>query len=288
MQTEDKNNDKQDVEKTKLKWKKSEHERFLEGLKHHKKNWKKISKVVKTKDAYQVKAHAKKHFALEREQPNGEKKITPEVFASCYLISKSKRKNYDYMLPMVSSLTNQLLSAQYNQLGGDLLVAELDQTVRALTSVPDDLDILDENLNDALYEEGQEEEATIAPDAINDNTNVPNYDRILAFLGTLFNPDRYDPTEVFSELNSCDKTTLKILLHNLSMTLSVQCFQEEYNHVANKIKEDDAQQIGGNVTQPTQLITTSQNILPLHAPFNFTLPGFTVPNSSSKNFVINK
>jgi SHAQKYF class myb-like DNA-binding protein len=44
------------------RWTKDEHERFVEGLKRHGKQWKKVAAYVGTRTVTQTKTHAQKYF----------------------------------------------------------------------------------------------------------------------------------------------------------------------------------------------------------------------------------
>jgi hypothetical protein len=70
------------------------------------------------------------------------------------------------------------------------------------------------------------------------DTKQPNYKKIYALLGSLFDPVRHNPVEIMNELSPCDRECLKILLHNMSMTLSSQLFQEQYSETVKHIKGD--------------------------------------------------
>ncbi|EFC44735.1 myb domain-containing protein [Naegleria gruberi] len=66
-------------------------------------------------------------------------------------------------------------------------------------------------------------------------TNQPNFRNIYTFLGALFEPTRYDTEELGAMLSPQEKEILQILLHNLSITLSTQQFQEEYSTYVQQI-----------------------------------------------------
>jgi hypothetical protein len=67
-----------------------------------------------------------------------------------------------------------------------------------------------------------------------DDSRTPNYGKIYALLGCLFDPTRHDSQELMNELSACDRECLKVLLHNMSVTLSSQLFQEEYSEAYTK------------------------------------------------------
>eukprot|EP01041_Mallomonas_annulata_P004135 gene4135-8220_t len=66
------------------RWSAEEHELFLEGYKIHKKNWKKLATLVKTRTAVQIRTHAQKFF--------GKLGLSGPEKAH---IEKSKRSTYD-------------------------------------------------------------------------------------------------------------------------------------------------------------------------------------------------
>lgn len=75
-------------DKTAGRWTKLEHELFLEGLEKHKKQWKAIAELVKTRTVVQVRTHAQKYFQkLKKSELLKGKKIISE---SDYSIKSSK------------------------------------------------------------------------------------------------------------------------------------------------------------------------------------------------------
>eukprot|EP01027_Heterolobosea_sp_BB2_P013968 GEZU01020100.1.p1 GENE.GEZU01020100.1~~GEZU01020100.1.p1 ORF type:complete len:210 (+),score=38.72 GEZU01020100.1:118-747(+) len=56
----------------------------------------------------------------------------------------------------------------------------------------------------------------------------PHFERVYAFLGSLFDPTRWNHAELMNSLSPVDKECLRILMHNLAVTLSTQQFHEEY------------------------------------------------------------
>jgi len=44
------------------RWTKEEHEAFLEGLKKHGREWKKVAEMIKTRTSAQIRSHAQKYF----------------------------------------------------------------------------------------------------------------------------------------------------------------------------------------------------------------------------------
>ncbi|KAG5190724.1 hypothetical protein JKP88DRAFT_141951, partial [Tribonema minus] len=44
------------------RWTAEEHERFLQGLREHNKQWKLIADLIRTRTVVQVRTHAQKHF----------------------------------------------------------------------------------------------------------------------------------------------------------------------------------------------------------------------------------
>eukprot|EP01036_Dinobryon_divergens_P055361 gene55361-73938_t len=56
------------------RWTKEEHTLFLEGLALHGKSWKKISHLLKTRSAIQVRTHAQKYFLKSSAQRQPEKR----------------------------------------------------------------------------------------------------------------------------------------------------------------------------------------------------------------------
>jgi SHAQKYF class myb-like DNA-binding protein len=58
----------QDAERMNGRWTKEEHNRFVEAIRAHGKNWKKVEEAVGTRSGAQIRSHAQKHFLkLEKE-----------------------------------------------------------------------------------------------------------------------------------------------------------------------------------------------------------------------------
>jgi hypothetical protein len=95
-----------------------------------------------------------------------------------------------------------------------------------------------------------------------DDSRTPNYEKIYAVLGCLFDPTRHDSQELMNELSACDRECLKVLLHNMSVTLSSQLFQEEYSEAYTKTHLEQMQNSsypGLNGQQSGNLFINIQN-----------------------------
>ena len=73
------------------RWTRVEHRKFLEGLKTHGRNWKKISEIIKTRSSTQVRSHAQKHFIREATLSQGSLEICNQL-AGCEFSIKSAQK----------------------------------------------------------------------------------------------------------------------------------------------------------------------------------------------------
>ena len=107
------------------------------------------------------------------------------------------------------------------------------------------------------------------------DSKTPNYEKIYAVLGCLFDPTRHNAQELMNELSACDRECLKVLLHNMSVTLSSQLFQEEYSEAHSRIQFEKMQnsnypgfngQLPGthfiNIQNGTQQIQSTANVPP--------------------------
>ena len=61
------------------RWTRAEHRKFLEGLKVHGRNWKKISEIIRTRTSTQVRSHAQKHFIREATLSQGNQEIFNQI-----------------------------------------------------------------------------------------------------------------------------------------------------------------------------------------------------------------
>lgn len=77
------------------RWTSLEHFLFLAGLKHFGRNWKKVSKLVQSRTAAQVRSHAQKF----------EKKLGMAKTPSCTQLKQDKSTQYDdsHILPSIFS-----------------------------------------------------------------------------------------------------------------------------------------------------------------------------------------
>lgn len=70
------NSFKADAKLANGRWTKEEHQRFIDAIKIHGKNWKKVEEYVGTRSGAQVRSHAQKFFLkLEKELKNKPKKV---------------------------------------------------------------------------------------------------------------------------------------------------------------------------------------------------------------------
>mmetsp|Transcript_14503 Transcript_14503/g.24739 ORF Transcript_14503/g.24739 Transcript_14503/m.24739 type:complete len:360 (-) Transcript_14503:587-1666(-) len=65
------------VTKPRERWSEEEHEKFLEGLRLHKRDWKKVQQHVGSKDIMQVRSHAQKYFLKQHKH----KRVGQEIFS---------------------------------------------------------------------------------------------------------------------------------------------------------------------------------------------------------------
>lgn len=87
--------------------------------------------------------------------------------------------------------------------------------------------------------------------------NAPNFTKIYALLGALFDPARSNPAAIMATLSPPDKECLRILLHNLALTLSSQQFQEDYTHIVSQIQAGDVPRVPQTVPAPVNRTTAT-------------------------------
>ncbi|KAG2387284.1 hypothetical protein C9374_001616 [Naegleria lovaniensis] len=94
------------IQQKREKWSDDEHEKFLEAIRIHGRDWKKVEDFIGTKTRKQIRSHAQKHF--EKMKKNGEEFPKP----------RAKRKS---LKPYPSKKTNEI----YNALSNDQIVSNL-------------------------------------------------------------------------------------------------------------------------------------------------------------------
>jgi hypothetical protein len=71
-----------------------------------------------------------------------------------------------------------------------------------------------------------------------DKNRLPNFGRIYSYLGCLFNPTTSNHSDLYRNLGNQDRECLKVLMHNLSIILSSQQFQDDYQiHIHNELQK---------------------------------------------------
>jgi hypothetical protein len=58
-------------------------------------------------------------------------------------------------------------------------------------------------------------------------------------LAALFNPKKYNTEEILNTLTASDKECLRVLMHNLALTISSQQFQEDYAQIGSQIQNSE-------------------------------------------------
>lgn len=70
-------------------------------------------------------------------------------------------------------------------------------------------------------------------------------EHIYAFLGSLFDPTRYRHEDMLGSLSPIERECLRVLMHNLAITLSAQSLNEEYQMLVDPKSLDLSQQVIG-------------------------------------------
>lgn len=73
------------------RWTRAEHRKFLEGLKVHGRNWKKISEIIKTRTSTQVRSHAQKHFIREATLCQGNQDVFLQIHGAEFNIKTTQK-----------------------------------------------------------------------------------------------------------------------------------------------------------------------------------------------------
>jgi hypothetical protein len=77
----------------------------------------------------------------------------------------------------------------------------------------------------------------------------PNFAKICAFLGSLFDPNVNNHLDTLNEMSPIDRETIQLLMHNLSVNLANQQFREQHAFLLDQYRliiQKQSEQVCGN------------------------------------------
>jgi len=231
------------ISKQRENWTDEEHQKFIEALKLFDRDWKKIEKYIGTKTVIQIRSHAQKHFLKVQKNNTGEhipparpKRKSSQAYPKSKIVedaspqpSPSTAWGPPENLASNSLLNNPSAFSHWMASNG-LLPGVISNNSQALE--------MHRRQQEHLQQAQQFYQQSMSlSQHINESNQSPNFGKIYAFLGSLFDPNSIiNHAQMLNEMTSIDKETVQLLMHNLTINLANQQYKEQHAFLLEQYK----------------------------------------------------
>lgn len=224
------------ITKQRENWTEEEHQKFLEALTLYDRDWKKIESFVGSKTVIQIRSHAQKYFLKVQKNNTGERIPPPRPKRKAVQPYPQNPKSESISVPWITSpdsiavnpfLNNPAAFAQWMANNG--LVPGIHPGTGAPLSPSQAADLQrqqQEQLQQAQH--FLQQAMAQAQQSNRGSSQGPNFSKIYAFLGSLFDPSSSHYVDAFNDMSSIDRETVQLLMHNLTVNLTNQQFRDQH------------------------------------------------------------
>lgn len=225
------------ITKQRENWTEEEHQKFLEALTLYDRDWKKIESFVGSKTVIQIRSHAQKYFLKVQKNNTGERIPPPRPKRKAVQPYPQNPKSESISVPWIAHhdsiavnpfLNNPAAFAQWMATNG--LVPGVHPTTGAPLSPSQAADLQrqqQEQLQQAQH--FLQQAMSHAQQSNRGSSQGPNFSKIYAFLGSLFDPHQGSHyVEAFNDMSSIDRETVQLLMHNLTVNLNTPQFRTQH------------------------------------------------------------
>eukprot|EP00026_Physarum_polycephalum_P010788 Phypoly_transcript_10968.p1 GENE.Phypoly_transcript_10968~~Phypoly_transcript_10968.p1 ORF type:complete len:327 (+),score=63.88 Phypoly_transcript_10968:45-983(+) len=224
------------ITKQRENWTEEEHQKFLEALTLYDRDWKKIESFVGSKTVIQIRSHAQKYFLKVQKNNTGERIPPPRPKRKAVQPYPQNPKNESISVPWITThdsmavnpfLNNPSAFAQWMANHG--LVPGIHPATGATLS-PNQASELHRQQQEQLQQAQHylQQAMHSAQQSTRGSSQGPNFSKIYAFLGSLFDPSNSHYTEAVNDMNTIDRETVQLLMHNLTVNLNNQVFRDQH------------------------------------------------------------